>query len=220
MDFTRRQETTSRFDIDSQPVSGLTLAPSGFHCWDGISTPQTVRRGSIPRGVSMTNPFARDTDVSAPGHTIGGIDSALDSLLDELKVSPSDRPRVAAGDFNGLKPAQVSVLCAWYAESCGLHVSDVCAFKADGTLKPYVKASGIMRLARDRVQSIEHGSPQFIGAKTVLVECVVTLKDGTRWHDMASREMTDSRSIMACCTAATVRAVRLAVGIPLPSDME
>lgn len=146
--------------------------------------------------------------------------SGLEAVLDACGVSDTTaRTRVAGNDLTGLPDKALAAICEWYAESCGLHPSEVCAMRVQGRIIPYVKASGVIRYAREKIKTVERRGPEFHGTVTV-VHCTVTMKDGTVFQDFAARDGKDARTIMSCSTAATVRALRIACGIPLPSEGE
>ena len=150
----------------------------------------------------------------------GSIEKSLEILLDTLQVNETIKAQVADGDLSALQPRDTLKICAWYAQTCGLHESEVCAMKLkDGRVIPYVKATGVMRFARGKVKSVSREMPKFEN-RMVIVFCTVTMIEGNTFQDFACRELTDSKSVMACSTAATVRALRLACGIPLPSENE
>ena len=159
----------------------------------------------------------KDTAVDTAAVSVN--DAGLEALLDSLGVSESSKKKVASHDLSALTASQKEAVCKWFADQCGLYHSEVCVISTNGISKPYVRAAGLMRLARERVLSIVHTSPRIEG-KLCIVECTVIMKDNTVFHDIGAREIVDAKSIMACSTASTVRALRLAVGIPLPGEGE
>lgn len=160
----------------------------------------------------------------ASDQTVSGALGALEKLLESHGVTDSQVIRRASnGDLGGLNDGQKSVVAQWYAEQCGLHPSDVAVIALQGRCVPYVKAAGVMRFARDRYKSLDHETPiiQSHGSRAfVTVFASVEMSDGRKVRDFASRPLTDHNSIMACSTAATVRVLRIAVGIPIPSEGE
>jgi hypothetical protein len=148
------------------------------------------------------------------------VESSLEALLDEWGITEQIKYQVASNDLTRLNDKQKQRICAWYAEQCSLHVSEVAAIEVKGKVFAYVKASGVMRVAREKIQRVDRSEPKLLNSRMVYVECTVTLKDGTVWKDVACRDLTDARSVMACSTAATVRCLRLAVGIPIPGEGE
>jgi hypothetical protein len=152
------------------------------------------------------------------------INDSLEKLLDSLKVTETVRAQVASGDLTSLQPRDADKVCAWYALTCGLHPSEVCTVKVkgdSGKVIPYVKASGVMRFARGKFKRLTRDAPQFVNNnRTVIVFATVEMSDGSSVTDFASRDATDARSLMACSTAASVRVLRIACGIPIPSEGE
>lgn len=157
---------------------------------------------------------------SLSGEIVSPIEESLLKLLDKVGVSSRLHSQVAANDLTKLNDIQSLAVCEWYAEKIGLPKSDVCVLKIQNKSIAYVKATGVFRLSRDKVLSIVRETPRMLTPKLVMVECTVTLKDGTVWKDVACRELNDGRSVMACSTAATVRTLRLAIGIPIPGEGE
>lgn len=162
-----------------------------------------------------TRPQETATDnVSAP------VSAELDALLDSLRVTPEAVSKARRNDLSGIPSQHREKVAAWYAQACGLnptHVSILASKRGDIV---YVKASGVYEYARGKYQSVKAHSPELFGSRTVIVRATVTLKDGSTVEQFAARECGNALDIMACATAATVRALRLALGIPLPSEGE
>lgn len=163
-----------------------------------------------------------DGSVPAQASIVTGSTESLEALLSELGIAErSVVNEVASNNLASIPRQHHSRIAAWYADQCGLHASDVAVFASQAGMVCYVKASGVFRYARNKFQDVEVFAPEFPGSgKFVVVNCKVTLSDGKTVKTFAARALTDAQSIMACATAATVRALRLAVGIPLPSEGE
>ena len=175
----------------------------------------------VAAATPLAGATAPDSNASAPA-TVGDTPAALESLLAACGVTDDGAAlRASNGDLTGLPQRAILAVARWYADSCGLPHSDVAVIDLRGKLTPYVKASGVMRYARDKYKSIDHETPVTISNGTyIVVFATVVLSDGRSVRDFACRRLTDHNSVMACSTAATVRALRIAVGIPIPSEGE
>lgn len=180
-----------------------------------------------PRGVpsaSMVTTESVEAEPVTESETVSGALSAIEAMLAECGVSSEQARRIASGDLRGTTPEIKSRIAAWYAAECGLHASEVAVITArDGNCIPYVKASGVLRFAREKYKSIDHEAPTVLahGNKAfVVVFARVVLSDGREVRDFACRPLTDHNAVMACSTAATIRVLRIAVGIPIPSEGE
>lgn len=169
-------------------------------------------------------PVVIETAQTEAHSSIVAIEGTLASLLESCGVTDPDKVRdVASGDLKSLTEQQRLAVAEWHAKACGLHASEVAVCSMQGRVIPYVKASGVMRFSRDRFKSIDHEEPKIIshGQKSfVVVFATVVMNDGRSVREFAARSLADHNSLMACSTAATVRALRIAVGIPLPSEGE
>lgn len=145
----------------------------------------------------------------------------LEALLDSLGVRDRDVAKaVTANDLSGVSDDIASQIANWYALRCGLNPSQVAVLKTRSGKICYVKASGVFEYARGKYRSISVDQPILFGTSTVVVFATVEMSDGSSVRLFAARHVDGANSLMACATAATVRALRVAVGIPLPSEGE
>lgn len=148
--------------------------------------------------------------------------SSLYSLLVECGVSENLRGQALSGDLTGLTVAQIHSVCEWHANACGLHASEVAAIKLQGRIVPYVKAMGVRRFARGKVKRVSQDSVDIVKGQSmslVIAKVTVETADGT-FQAIGCRTLSDHNSLMSASTAAEIRAIRIAVGIPLPSEGE
>ena len=149
------------------------------------------------------------------------VDAVLLDLLSRCGVTDSRAAeRVSSNDLSGIPESAYPAIARWYADACGLNSQQVSVFRGKAGTLVYIKASGVYEYARGKYQSVTAGLPTLFGTSTVLVTARVVLKDGSTVETFAARRADGPESLMACATAASVRALRVAFGIPIPSEGE